>query len=127
MGLLAECARELKAVPDAVRGVEKFFIESVEGVALRPAEQIPVRSQYGIEVVRSQFASSALSGRDRFLAEIKAYFSPLARLETAEFEILAIEEAASSGLTLNVEILYTLIGTRTDAMRDQRNGKWPKQ
>ncbi|HKN33662.1 MAG TPA: FG-GAP-like repeat-containing protein [Terriglobales bacterium] len=127
MALLAEWARELKAAPPALSAAAKFLSESVEGAALRPAEQIPVRSQYGIEVVRSQFASSALSGRDRFLAEIKAYFSPLARLETAEFEILAIEEAASSGLTLNVEILYTLIGTRTDAMREQRIGKWLTQ
>src|SRR5207302_657171 len=79
------------------------------------------------EVVRRQFAMSVVSGRDRFLEEIKTYFSHMARVETAEFDILAIEEAGNSPLTLKVEILYTLIGMRTDTGREQRIGKWLTQ
>ena len=127
MPLLADWARELKTLPPALEAAAKFLGVSVEGAALRSTEEILVRSGNGIEVVRGQFASSVVSGRDRFLEEIKAYFSHMARVETAEFEILAIEEAANSPLTLKVEILYTLIGMRTDTGREQRIGKWLTQ
>ena len=125
--LLADWARELKAQPPALEAAAKLLGASVEVADMTATQDIPVRSGNGIEVVRRQFVGPVVSGRDRFLEQLKAYFLHIAQVETAEFEIIAIEEAANVPLTLNLEILYALIGTRADATREQRIGKWLTQ
>ena len=66
-------------------------------------------------------------GRERFLQEIKTYLASMSRVETAEFEIIGIEEIAGSSPLVRVEIRYDFVGTRTDAGREERIGQWLTQ
>jgi Flp pilus assembly protein TadD/peroxiredoxin len=122
--LLRGWAQGLKVKAPALAVVGKFLDVSINGGALVPNAETIIRSGNGIEVVRRRFANRATPGRERFLQEIKNYFAPLGRVETAEFDIVGIEEIAGAHLTLQVRIRYSLVGARTDAAREQRIGEW---
>ncbi len=51
----------------------------------------------------------------------------MSRVETAEFEIVGIEEIAGSLPTVRADIRYDLAGTRTDIGREERIGHWRTQ
>jgi Flp pilus assembly protein TadD/peroxiredoxin len=48
----------------------------------------------------------------------------MSRVETAEFEITGIEEIAGSSPFVRADIRYDLVGTGSDAAREQRVGQW---
>jgi tetratricopeptide (TPR) repeat protein len=124
MRLLDEWGQGLKAAPPALGILAKFLDASLEAGSLVPAEQSTLRSAYGIEVVRRQFPRNIVSGRERFLEEIKTYFALLSRVETVEFEMTAIREIAGSSPLVRAEIRYDLIGIANDAKREERVGHW---
>ena len=64
------------------------------------------------------------AGRERFLQEFKNYLAPIARVETAEFEITGIEKITSAPEKLRVDIRYDFVGTSTDTRREERIGPW---
>ncbi len=74
--------------------------------------------------MRRSFSEEAIKGREGFLAELRDYFSSFSRVETAEFQIVGIEEAASSPLTVKAQISYEIVGPRSGAGREQRVGHW---
>ena len=96
MQLLGEWSRALKTAPPALAILTKFLDSSVEAASLLPTREIAPRPGNGIEVLRRRFPEDVLSGREKFLREIENYFSPMVRVETAEFEIVGIEETAGS-------------------------------
>ncbi|HWC19008.1 MAG TPA: VCBS repeat-containing protein, partial [Terriglobales bacterium] len=122
--LLHRWGQELKAAPPALGALAEFVSSSVEVSSLVPIQELPVRSRYGIEVVRRRFSSATSSSQERFLREMQAYLSPFSTIETAEFEILSIEEVSSPPTGVNVDIRYELVGTRAPAGREQRIGNW---
>jgi len=128
MPLLDEWSRGLKATPPAAAVVAKFLDASIEATSLRPTQEIKLRSGGGIEVFRRRFATNVVSGRasgrERFLAEIKTYLAGMSQVETAEFEIVAIEETAGSAPAVNITIRYDFVGTRPDMGREERVGQW---
>src|SRR5204862_6304085 len=65
-----------------------------------------------------------VTGRERLLQEIHSYLAPLARLETAEFEIVGIRESAGLSPTVQIHIRYDFVGTRKDNGREERSGTW---
>ena len=127
MRLLGEWARALQTAPPALDVVAKFLDASIEGTSLVPTLENTLRSGDGIDVLRRQFATNVVSGRERFLREIKTYLAQMSRLETAEFELTRIEETASSPGVVHVEIGYDLVGMRTDMGREERVGHWLTQ
>jgi Flp pilus assembly protein TadD/peroxiredoxin len=127
MRLLGEWSEGLKAAPPALAVVARFLDASIEATPLAPIEEITLRSGDGIEVFRRRFAAKVEAGRDRFLQEMRAYLAPMSRMETAEFEIVGIEETASSPLTVRANIRYDLVGLRTDTGREERVGHWLTQ
>src|SRR6202521_1464538 len=118
MRLLNEWSQGLKATPPALAVLAKFLDPSIEATPLVPAQEKTVRSGNGIEVFRRQFSTNVVTGRERFLQEIKTYLTPIARLETAEFEIVGIEETAGSPPKVQIDIRYDIVGTRTDNGRE---------
>src|SRR5207237_4909143 len=79
---------------------EKFLDPAVQGARLSAAKDVVVRSGFGLEVLRRRFSGEVIEGRERFVAEVKNYFSTFSSVETAEFEIVGIEEATASPLTV---------------------------
>jgi tetratricopeptide (TPR) repeat protein len=124
MRLLEEWSSALKAAPPALEVLAKFLDTSVEATSLVPVQENPVRPGIGMEVFRRRFASSGVPGRERFLNEIKIYLASMSRVETAEFEIVGIEETANKSPGVRVGIRYDFVGTRTDQGREERVGHW---
>jgi Flp pilus assembly protein TadD/peroxiredoxin len=127
MRLLAEWRQALEAGPPALGVLAKFLDPSLEAGSLVPVQQVNLRSGYGMDVFRKRFRTEAFLGRERFLEEMERYLASMPRLDTAEFEITGIEEIAGSSSQVRVEIRYDLVGTGTDARREQRVGQWLTQ
>ena len=124
MQLLGEWSLALKTMPPALASLTKFLDPAIAAASLLPTQEIAQRSGNGIEVFRRRFPRNVLSGRERFLHEIESYLSPMSRVETAEFEIVGIEETANSSAEFDIDIRYDLVGTRKDLAREQRVGHW---
>jgi len=125
-----EIARALRGWSTALRGklqasaAEKFLDPAVEGTWLSRKKEVVVRAGFGPGVLRRHFSGEAIKGREGFLAELKDYFSGFSSVETAEFEIVGIEQAATSPMTVRARIRYDIVGTRADVGREQRIGYW---
>ena len=122
--LLDEWTRALKEAPPALSVLAELLSDSIEGASLVPSQVKTLRSGNGLEVQRRQFSASVAAGRERFLQEFKNYLAPIARVETAEFEITGIEEITSAPEKLRVDIRYDFVGTSTDTRREERIGLW---
>src|SRR5207245_2995809 len=116
--------RGLKVATPALSVLGKFLDDSIESTPLLPTQENSVRSGRGLEVFRRRFATNFVSGRERFLHEIKTYLAQMSRVERAEFEIVGIEEAANPSPTVHIDIRYDLVGERTDQGREEREGHW---
>src|SRR5205814_125916 len=104
--------------------VEKFLDPAVQGARLSAAKDVVVRSGFGLEVRRRRCSGEVIEGRERFVAEVKNYFLTCSSVETAEFEIVGIEEATASPLTVKARIRYDIVGSRSGAGREERLGYW---
>jgi Flp pilus assembly protein TadD/peroxiredoxin len=122
--LLSEWGKALKAGPPALTRLAKFLDALLEAASLVPTEERPVRSGYGIDVLRRRFAAEAAPGREQFLRQMKMYLSAFSQMETAEFEIVGIEESAMSPLQVRADIRYDFVGTQSGGGREERIGQW---
>jgi len=96
----------------------------IEASPLVPAKKTTLRSGDGIDVVRRQFATDVVPGRERFLKEIQDWLGHVSCVETAEFEITGIDEIASVPLTVRLDIRYDIVAHRNDQRREERVGSW---
>jgi Flp pilus assembly protein TadD/peroxiredoxin len=124
MQLLGEWSLGLKTAPPALASLTKFIDVSIETNSLLPTREIARRSGSGIEILERRFPREVVSGRERFLHEMQSYLAPLSRVETAEFEIVGIEQLSNSAATFDIDIRYDLVGTQHDPGREQRVGHW---
>jgi len=127
--LLDGWGKELRSAPHGLTVLAQFLDPAIEGVSFVPERERVVRSGNGIEVLRRQFSACAVAGREGFLQEMHRYLKALLRVETAEFEIVGIQERPSverAGLSrgVDVDIRYDLVGTRVGAAREERIGQW---
>ena len=114
----------LKASPPALADLTKLLDPAIESTPMHPQQETSLRSGDGIDVIRRNFASQTVSGREQFLRQSEIYFAEIASIETAEFEIVGIEQSSISPLTLQVEIRYDLVVTLKDTNREERVGQW---
>jgi len=124
MALLEEWSQHLKVEPPAAGTMSKFVDLSIQATALNSIRESAVRSGDGIEVLRREFASKLLPGRERFFEEIKTYLAPLTRVEIADFEIYECAQVGESPLILEASIRYDFVGTRGGHVREERIGSW---
>jgi Flp pilus assembly protein TadD/peroxiredoxin len=125
--LLDEWSAALRNSPPALDVLSKLLSPSLEATSLVPTRELPIRSGSGIEVFRHTFSSTAVSGIESFLRQIKDYFSTFSRLQTSEFQIVAIEQLAASPLKIRAEIRYELVGDLRNDACEQRTGIWNTQ
>src|SRR5262249_33449523 len=98
--ILSSWAGSLKGGPPASEVLVRFLDVAIEGPSLTGAQEKKVRADYGLEIVRRTFRAEVTASRERFLAELTNYFSGWSKVETAEFEIVGIEETTNSPLTV---------------------------
>ena len=102
----------------------RFVDEAIQVAPLSDFKDTKVRSSFGIDVVRREFASTPVTGREQLLNEIDAWLEPLAHVDTAEFEIFGIEETANTPLSVRIDVRYDLVAQRSDDSREERVGSW---
>ena len=125
MALLNQWSHSLKSELPALASLARFIAPLVEASALATATETSIRSGSGIEVVRRRFANGLISGREQFVVQVKTYLAAFSHLETAEFELIGIEEFGTS--SLKIKIRYDLVGVRNDKTHEGRIGQWLTQ
>ena len=73
--------------------------------------------------MRRSFAES-VSGREAFTRSLRTWLQDAAAIQTAEFEIFAIEAVASSPLVVRTRLRYDIVLRRQDRHREERVGSW---
>ena len=101
-----------------------FLNPSIAAFSFSGAKERTVRADKGIDIAKRQFGSGVLPGRERFLREFREYIGANSAMETAEFEIVSIEEVVSDPLTVRLEIRYDLVIADNDHRREERVGQW---
>ena len=122
--ILTEWSQALRASLRGLSALAKSLHPAIEASPLGSAMETPVRSGYGIDVVRRQFAAGMVPGPERFLKEIQGWLGQVSRVETTEFEIFGIEELAGAPLAVRLDVRYDLVSVRSDDRREERVGSW---
>jgi Tfp pilus assembly protein PilF len=113
----------LKRSAPALEYLSTFLDAAMEARSLVPSEETPVSARYGIEVLRRRFQAGPMRGLQTWVADAARYFSAFRKVEVAEFEVIRIEQVASSPDVIEADIRYEIAGS-TDAGREQRVGDW---
>jgi Flp pilus assembly protein TadD/peroxiredoxin len=122
--LLKQWSRALKTSATDLSTLTAFLDPSTQATSLASAKETPLRSDKGISTAKKQFAPTLLPGRDQFLRAFRQYLGPAAHIETAEFEIISLEEISTAPLNLRLGIRYGLVITYLDSSREERVGHW---
>jgi hypothetical protein len=122
--LLAAWSHGLTSSAPALGLLAEFVDSGIQATAL--ATPLDTRRNTGgsLEVWRRQFPGARVSGRERFLEQMKNYLAPMSRLETAEFLIVGLEVIPGPATTFRADIHYDMIGTGKDIGREERIGRW---
>src|SRR5271165_1388433 len=121
---LEEWGQALRVSPTSMSVLANLLDPSLKATPLVPTQEKTLRSGNGITATRRTFSNALLLGHERFLEQMRAYLTPLARLETAEFQIAEIEQTSDSPLKVRLDIRYDLVGQHGDAGREERIGYW---
>ncbi len=124
VALLEKWSQQLRLDSSATSVMNNFVDESVRANALTPVREIALRMGDPIQVLRREFASQLLAGRERFVADMQASLTQLQKLEVADFEIYECTQVASSPLLLEAKIRYDLVGKSEHGVREERIGDW---
>lgn len=122
--ILQQCGADLKTSRAGFAGFNVAIDPSIDFTPFRVASNAKIRSAFGIEVTRIEFASDTASGSDRFLTAFKSWIEPFSNFETAEFEIFAIEPIGASPLSVRTAVRYDFVASRSDGRREERVGTW---
>jgi tetratricopeptide (TPR) repeat protein len=122
--ILRQWGQDLKRSVGNHSTLAKALNPSIQGCALDAAKESNLRSVYGIDIAKRRFGNDTTHGRERFVESIQAWLRDLAHIETAEFEIFAIEQVAGSPLTFRVDIRYDIVGSRSNEQREEHVGAW---
>ena len=121
---LNQWGRGLQASAHDVSALARSLDASVEASPLVPVKETTLRSGDGIHIVRRQFAADIVAGRERFLEAVRDWLGQVSHVETAEFEIIGIEEVASAPLRVRLDIRYDIVAGRNGQRREERVGTW---
>jgi Flp pilus assembly protein TadD/peroxiredoxin len=122
--LLRQWSRALTASPRDLSALAKSLDPAIQFSPLKSAQEVSLRSGTGIDAFRRRFTGSVVTGPQRFLEEIHTWLGQDAQIETAEFQIVGIEQTAESPLTIQAHIRYDIVATRNDRRREERVGLW---
>ncbi|WP_252263955.1 FG-GAP-like repeat-containing protein [Paracidobacterium acidisoli] len=127
--ILREWSRSILTSPRDLFGLSKFLDPLIEASPLTASGETALRTGGGVDAARKRFAPDAVSGQAEFLRSVQAWLSPFHHVETAEFEMVQIEEIVSGRIAgsppaVRAEIRYDLVATRGDERREERVGSW---
>lgn len=125
---LRHWAAGLKTTPRDHSALAQSLDAALTATPLSTAKESPLRTGFGIDTTRRSYGPAAPLAKERFLSEIAAWIQAFSRIETAEFEIFAIDEIGGQSppgaVTVRTQIRYDLVATRNDSRREERVGSW---
>ena len=98
--------------------------DTLESCAFAVTKETALRTGFGIESVRREFASTLTPGADHLLRGLKGWIGDGTRIESAEFEITSLQQIASDPLILASQVRYSIVARGKAAQREQRVGSW---
>ncbi len=122
--LLKQWSGNLKDSIHGISSLGKSLHPMIEASSMTPTGEIPLRSGYGVDAVRRQYAAQPVRGREQFIQGLQGWLGQVARVETAEFEIYGIDVIAATPLTVRLELRYDIVASRNDQSREERVGSW---
>lgn len=125
--LLQQWSQSLKDSAHDLSGLTKLLSSTIEASPLRPSQELPLRSGYGIDVTKRQFDRPRSVGREPFVREFRSWLGEISKIETAEFEIYGADQLTTVPLTFQFEIRYDIVAMRKDDRREERVGSWQTQ
>ena len=108
----------------AADAIKNHLAEAMSAFPLSPSETIPLRATGPLQIERRIFRGPELAGREKFIAELRAYLATFSAIETLELEIYGIRVTSESPLSVDTDIRFALVGTAHDGSREQRAGAW---
>ena len=114
----------LKVSPAGLTVLAESVDESIEASTFAPSAETVLRSGYGIDTLRRQFAPDPARGRGRFVENLRSWLAAPLQIETAEFEIFGIGQIAGNPLAVRTDIRYDLVSTGSGARKEERVGSW---
>jgi Flp pilus assembly protein TadD/peroxiredoxin len=122
--LLREWGQDLKRSSRDMGRLAGLLDASIAASPLLSASETTLRSGPALNISRKKFGPAGATGREQFLKQVEGWLRPLRQIETAEFEMTAIEEVGNSPLTVRAEIRYDIVGKRDSGLREERIGAW---
>jgi Flp pilus assembly protein TadD/peroxiredoxin len=122
--LLEEWSRSLRVEVRDASGPAKLAAASIQFTRLHPAKEVTIRADGGLEILRRLPPGDVHGGATQFIRQFQDWLTPLSSIETAEFEIIGIDQTGSGPLTIQLDIRYDIAGRRTDGKREERVGRW---
>jgi tetratricopeptide (TPR) repeat protein/peroxiredoxin len=122
--MLKKWSDALKASPAGLRVLAESLDEAIEASTLVPAAETVLRSGHGIYTVKRRFAPDLARGRDRFIENLRSWLATPLQIETAEFEIFAIEQITGNPLAVRADIRFDMVLARQGARKEERVGSW---
>lgn len=114
----------LKKSPRDHSALAGFAAVQIQASAFSCTREKGVRSSFGIDVTRREFASTPVAGLENLWKAVDVWLGPVAQVDTAEFEIFGIEQIGSTPLTVQVDVRYDFVAQRNDDKREERVGSW---
>jgi tetratricopeptide (TPR) repeat protein len=122
--LLQQWSQALKTSATDTLTLAKLLAPSLKASPFVPSSEQNVRKNDGIDVKKRHFNAGISVKNEHFLQQFREYLGPSARINAAEFDIISIEEAEHSPLTLNLDIRYDIVLERDNSRREERVGLW---
>lgn len=114
---------ELQRGAARLEGLKQFCDAQIRGSDLSQWAERTIRNRYGINVTSRKCTGTEVEG-EAFLLGMHTYFASMLSLNTAEFQIIRIQQQAASALSVETEIRYALVGNSRTGTREQRIGNW---
>jgi tetratricopeptide (TPR) repeat protein len=122
--VLKRWSDSLKLAPSDLAILADSLDESIEASTFTSTAEKVLRSAYGIRAVKRQFLPDLSHGRDRFIKGLRSWLAAPPQIDTAEFEIFAIEKITDAPLAVHTQIRYDLVLTWNGDRKEERVGSW---
>jgi len=106
--------------------ISQNLAPNFSAASLKPSEARTLRNSLGIEVRRNEFSDALNLNAETFLKEWQASFSAFSKVDTAEFQITAINAVGGwdAPRTIESRVRYEIVGHGSGFHREQRVGEW---
>ena len=106
-----------------LRALAASLASALQASALTPTSERKLRTGNGITCVKHGFAQPVSQTPEQFLHEVQTWVGLHTAIESAQFEVVALNETAAAPLSLATRVRYSIVA-RVGQRREQWVGTW---